>query len=54
LKESGKKECSFSAGQKTNADVSESLARRMQWGRALAGMEAVGALPDAPSDSVNV
>ena len=32
----------------------KSLERRMQWGRAVAGIEAVGALPDGPSNSVNV
>jgi len=32
----------------------KSLERRMQWGRAAAGIEAVGALPDVPSNSVNV
>jgi hypothetical protein len=28
--------------------------QEMQWGRAAAGMEAVGALPGVPSDSANV
>jgi hypothetical protein len=34
--------------------ILKSLPHRMQWGRAAAGKEAVGALPGVPSDSINV
>jgi hypothetical protein len=36
------------------ASIAKSLASRMQWGRAAAGMEAVGALSGVLSDSINV
>jgi hypothetical protein len=39
---------------KTNAIFSKSLEQRMQWGIAVAGMEAARVLPGVPRDSVNV
>ena len=38
----------------SSASILKSLACRMQWGRAAAGMEPVGALPGSKCDNVKV
>jgi hypothetical protein len=50
----GKKDLPPRQNRSEIASIPKSLARRREWGRAAAGMEAVGALPGSICDSTNM